>query len=519
MHTSPRIALIALAALSGCTEEDLANYTLSLIPVTAPNQDPFDDLNALELVIEEAAGDVVYDLAGTTGSPTLEELGAIQDASLAIRGYVGDTLHAFGRTPPVTLDSGSMEVSILIAEVNAIAELQPLEEARYDGAMAHSGDGRFYLFGGSKKHESNAGTSARAGRDTILEIALASPDPEAELTFVEIGTMPEYTAGDETTGGRVRATATLLTGDHDDVGKILVAGGGVADLALNAITDQAFLFDPETGEIEELGAMTSTRMGHVAVENSVGEVIFIGGLAQDASGALEAATTAERYDPETRTFTQIAGNSFGDAVPLYGVAASLGEDGVLYCGGFETSGLSGFTWKPIEDCLFISNTGTVSETDPMETPVLNAALTSLGDGQALLTGGVSTSDFLDQSTEVEGIAQAWLYDHNASPKWKPVGSMSVGRMRHSTASLSDGRALIVGGSLIGRIWAGYDVSVTSCIEIFDLETYAFTYASDDESCTASLATAIAETAIASDPLYGVIIAGGDAVSAWIEGKE
>ena len=125
-----------LLALAACGSRGV-EYELKLVPIVPANQSPFSGLTRLELVIEpEAGAPTVIEVDQLTGSPLIDGLGELNNVRIAVRGYTGDTLTAFGRY----LERGG-----------ALAE-----EARWGRVRALDGLGR------------------AAARDTAIEALLAA---------------------------------------------------------------------------------------------------------------------------------------------------------------------------------------------------------------------------------------------------------------------------------------------------------------------------------------------------------
>ena len=87
-------------------------------------------------------------------------------------------------------------------------------------------------------------------------------------------------------------TATLLPN-----GKVLVAGGGIADSSLT--TNSAELYDPATGQWTITGAMNVARDLHTATLLPNGMVLVTGGNASNGT----AIATSELYDPAIETWS------------------------------------------------------------------------------------------------------------------------------------------------------------------------------------------------------------------------
>ncbi len=115
---------------------------------------------------------------------------------------------------------------------------------------------------------------------------------ELEIKTVATTAAP-LVAGKALPATRVQHTATLLPN-----GKLLVAGGSSNGSDAGA-TNNAFLYDPKTGDWTETGALKFARKGHFAVLLQNGRVLVAGGKSGNSF-----LSTAEIYDPVSGAWTQ-----------------------------------------------------------------------------------------------------------------------------------------------------------------------------------------------------------------------
>ncbi len=109
-------------------------------------------------------------------------------------------------------------------------------------------------------------------------------------------------------------------------GRVLLAGG--------SSTRYATVWDPETGREQFAGAMNETRSLPSAVVLQSGNVVVTGGF----SGYYEATDSAEVFDPDLKTWTEVT--SMGE--PKFGQESNLLANGdVLITGGLESSSQGG----------------------------------------------------------------------------------------------------------------------------------------------------------------------------------
>ncbi|MFD7083098.1 Kelch repeat-containing protein [Streptomyces sp. NPDC059918] len=109
-------------------------------------------------------------------------------------------------------------------------------------------------------------------------------------------------------------------------------------------------------------------------------------------------------------------------------------------------------------------TGEWSKTAPMSTTRAYHTATVLKDGRVLVTGGLGPTDTL---------ITAELYDPRTGT-WTPAQSMNVSRSHHTADLLPDGRVLVTGGLHGGD--AGATVTATS--ELYDPATNTWTRGDD-----------------------------------------
>ena len=522
----PVFALLACDGGGGSDSDYEAAFELSLTPVVPINQSPFDEVDELFLVVEPADGaPLEYPMSRSSGSPELDGVEAFEAATLAVEGYAGGALVAFGRTATLSMTEGELSARVLVSEVDAFAWTEGLDQGLHDASLVATGDGSFLAFGGTTDSPS-LGNGAAV--DTIQRIQIA--DPDDELEFVSIGTMPEYTVLEQTYTGRSGATAILLEGSGAGEGTILVAGGAHGSLQVDSVTDHAFLYDPTTDTIVFELEMKSPRWGHsTAVVD--GDVYFFGGVEENSSaGQLSRVMQVEYFDRENGTFEYLNQNLGGSTsyIPLFGDAAGMQEDGALYCGGLDLVDADGdgdADWKAVPDCYVVSVSGVLSEVDAMPISVMNHQLTGLDDGRVLLTGGVLADDWLDQNETALPAARIYVYDPSSGSWADTQQDLFVPRHHHAAALLPDGRVLIAGGTSDGGDLAGQeDVDGLACAEIYDPSNNTLELldgcSADDE--VSSLPLRMNEPSIAVDPSYGVLFFGGlddgrgvDAAALWV----
>ena len=499
-----------LLALMACTEgggplgRNISNYDVTLLVRHPKNQSPLEGVDTLELVLDHAEGDPEIFELNNVDSPQIDGLGELEGTRVVLRGYSGDVLVAYGSTTPLSAHRESVEQTLLVAEVDQMAWLEPAASGRGLGALVADGQGSFWLFGGESKNPGAFGQGwSSETHNTIWRLDVAPPD---SLAFVDTGaTLLDFVgaADGQTHSGRMGHTGTLLTGNVNDAGLILLAGGAAEGTQWDTATYHAFLFDPTTGDSISLGAdpMRSARFQHTAVEHVSGDVFLMGGWGRAASGNLDISDSWEIYRRSSRSFEIGDGKVAGGP---YGAAASVGSEGVLHCGGINV--VSG-NLQGGDECNLLQPSGS---NEPLESPgnqrVSHHAMASLGSGRVLLTGGIDAD--VEQYAEVDALADAWIFDV-ADKSWTAVGDMNVARANHTMVSLPDGRVLVLGGATKTHVQSSQGAAL-ACVEIFDpaTDTFEMLEGCTPESTSSTLPSQVMWPMAAVDEDYGVVIAGG-----------
>ena len=203
--------------------------------------------------------------------------------------------------------------------------------------------------------------------------------------------------------------------------------------------------------------MISPRMGHSATLLLNGKVLLAGG-----NGDLNQNSTAEIYDPITRTFTP-TGNMTGSR---YGHTATLLENGkVLIAGGQPNSVANGWALgKALASAELFDPTadggrGAFFKIQDMYSSRLWHQATRLKDGRVLINGGWSHDS--ESRTET-----AEYFDPNTAT-FKPSSKMPYPIFRHTSTLLSDGRVLLSGGSHLTWDFSKFSEYGSNYMYIFD----------------------------------------------------
>ena len=208
---------------------------------------------------------------------------------------------------------------------------------------------------------------------------------------------------------RTYAATALL---HD--GRVLITGG--TPVGQDAATNSAELFDPTTGKFSSTGSMTETRNRH-AMATLPDDRVFV------SPG--DGRRSAEIYDPGTATFSPVGTMSRemrdNIAVPLSdGRVVVLGEVGLN-----RQSLLS--VWDPVARTVTSEPTGPIS------------AATLLDDGRILMIG----ASYGTWSATYDPTSGRMPVTHGTPSTWWP-----------SVVRLADGRVLLVGGLIDGKVRPG-----------------------------------------------------------------
>ena len=243
-------------------------------------------------------------------------------------------------------------------------------------------------------------------------------------------------------------------------GTVLVLGGSDGDVNL----DTGETFDPATGTFEALDAtMVRARSSFTATGFAVDghfRVLIAGGYDGDAAIA-----TAELFDFETRTFTDLAGNVGGEtamATSRLAHTATLLPGGaaerVLLCGGFSGNSVTGAQTASCE----IFTAGGAFATGPAMTVARSGHdAVTLADGRVLLVGGIDA--------DLNVLAAANLFDP-ATDALVAVGDLVRARTVPRASLLADGRVVVTGGNASGNV---YDPQPISTAEAFAPSTLSF----------------------------------------------
>ncbi len=500
----------------GCSAGD--NFRLQLVPFAPSNQVPFEGASAydLHLIHEDGTWESYEGLRSTGDQVEIDNTSPLSNTRILVQVKGPGGTQATGRTGPISLKKGADDVGILVARTEEMAFLVPPEEPLFLPGLNALGDGRFLVTGGLRILELGGNGEAQS---TLQILDLGNPDPEEGPVFEVLGDLPEVTVDGETYQGRHGHSATLITAEGPLKGQVLLAGGTRTLLESRAVTDAAHLLNPETGEISlptGTDSMRNPRYDHIAVANSLGDVVMLGGwtfLAED--NVFSSTSSIEIFMAEEQKFRRpIPQTTNLPTEGPYGAATSIPTVGVLHCGGTTFPGNS--TWEQVADCLLIHLDRTVSTIESMREPLAHFSMVALSSTRVLVTGGISSGDSHSSTQGAEATSQAWTYDLE-SLEWKDAGHLNVARNRHSSTLLPDGRVLIAGGRTAGALVQPHSTDdFVDCVEIYDPNLpegenpFVLIGGCDGYPGSAGLAlqSRVARPSITVDPDFGVLIAGG-----------
>ncbi len=270
---------------------------------------------------------------------------------------------------------------------------------------------------------------------------------------------------------RTHAVAAVLSG-----GDVLVAGG---QNAAGTPLDSAELFDPTKGTWKTVPSLPLAVTDATATRLSDGDVLVAGGLTSGSSAATPT-DAAELYDPTSNSWKTTGQLPFAS---YDASAVRLGGGGVLYAGGLTATGAGAAATA--QAALYDPGNGTWTTVASLPTGVAGAAAAPLGDGGALVAGGVTGV----------GAAPTAATETFANGSWTTRAAMPTPASGAATVVLGDGRVLIAGG----RVDA--NGTPTAATRLFDP-------AGDNWQSAAPLPTAVFAPAATRLSTGNVLLAGG-----------
>ncbi len=243
-----------------------------------------------------------------------------------------------------------------------------------------------------------------------------------------------FSAGPSLSQGRVSHTATLLND-----GRVLILGGNYIENNRSVLATTAEIYDPNTNSFSQI-PMLNPRYNHTATLLKDGKVLIAAGYASVNSPVSQ---SLDIFDPVSNTFTEASSLAVGRQEHT----ATLLKDGrVLIAGGRQTFGLtSAEIYNPITDTVVAA--GSLNDRKEKHTATL------LNDGRVLIVG-----DRFETRNTIE------IYDPITNLFSLPTTLVNE-RESHTATLLKDGKVVIIGGA---RGNGTYDYLTSA--ETFDPET-------------------------------------------------
>lgn len=504
-HLAPLLVLLAGCEARQVRIEIVTDFDLQLVPITPADQAPFQGDVTLTLLADSPGVRETLPLGSADDSIwTLDGLDPLDDTRLGLLltapGASIDPIDpadvlAWGRTPPITASTGSLVMPVIVSTFGRIAEMGALEGSRiaHGAAIAALPDGDVLLFGGTE--------AIASGGTAIASSSVQRLDRTDEaLVFATVGYIPELFGDD---AGRIWATATPV--DTPDGTRVLVAGGRPSFTLPGNAAGQGFLWDPATHEVVWDAPLPAARSQHLAFTVATGDVLLVGGLNGSGQAPPSSRLTFDWFRVGELAFEEGGQVTETGVGSLHLAIADLGVDGVMTCGGGITgTALGNDVLAPQQGCVRI---GTDNATFPLpdlpDGPRLGHGMTTLASGLVLMTGGVQLPPSLLETSPA--VATAWVFDPDPAERtWTAVGDMVSPRAGHVLVALSDGRAMVVGGSdLLGFRLSTALGNTPFCPEIFDPDTGSFSL---DDGCSQAARGVFPR--VASSPGYGAFILAG-----------
>ena len=252
----------------------------------------------------------------------------------------------------------------------------------------------------------------------------------------------QWSSGPDMAYGRWYPTATTMSD-----GRIFTIGGETNCFGCNAVIPE--IYNPATNSWSQITTASRTVPWYpYTFVMPDGKVLMAGGA--------QAPSNTATYDPSTKTWTTV------DSRVLDAGSAAMYLPGKIIKSGTSTDTESGT--GPSSATTYMLD---MTQANPqwqqigsMAFPRTFHVMTTLPDGNVLVTGGGRTSGFADLPNAVH---QAELWSPTTQT-WSTLGSMASPRLYHQTATLlPDGRVLVTGS---GRGFGRADATDQLSAEVF-----------------------------------------------------
>ncbi|MGW0875344.1 Kelch repeat-containing protein [Streptomyces sp. NPDC002740] len=234
-------------------------------------------------------------------------------------------------------------------------------------------------------------------------------------------------------------------------GTVLAVGGmAQTDRLPFTYLATAELYDPVRKTWTSAGKLATPRALHTATPLPGGKVLVAGGIGDRTPGVRRNLRSAELYDPDSRTWTEV--EPMTDARSDHR-AVRLTDGRALIIGG--NAGVDVHLHVAQSFCeLYDPVTGTWAPTGSLRLPRIGHQGTLLADGTVLVTGGWALSMRRARIYSPHSLWQTELYNPG-SGLWTPSGNMPAGRNGHHAQLLRSGRVLVLGGTDSATSDVGY----------------------------------------------------------------
>ncbi len=287
---------------------------------------------------------------------------------------------------------------------------------------------------------------------------------------------------------------------------IMLAGGGTGNILSAAGLATSEVYDLDRMSIRPGPKLSAARALATGTVMTDGRVLVVGGV--DATGV--PLNSVEIYDPKQDKFILAASMSTKRA----GHGATLLPDGRVMVAG----GAAFFPNSSFSNILAFANTGMLNSSEiynptnnkwsagaTIRERLLGAALTTLGTGKVLLSGGIGVDFFFGLPVGLATRTNCTLYDPKNN-RWAGAASMKSGRAAHdiNVVVMTNGKVLVTGG-LAGSV----SVSNTSLAGIKSLaNAEVYNPGSNSWSAIANMAVSRSAHTATLVPNGRVIVAGG-----------
>jgi hypothetical protein len=325
---------------------------------------------------------------------------------------------------------GSASPSSCASCGDAIGSLRPTATST---PPAPGGSGTWTAAGALNDHR--VGTQlARLGTGEVLAVG---DDLLCGIENAETDTADLWASGAWGTAAPLPAQRNGITMVALARGDALVTGGANSDYVAKSST---VVFDDRTREWSRSGLLNTARMAFAAAALPDGRVLVAGGLFIDFSQHGRALGSAEIWDPETGTWAETDAMS---SPRLGAVAVTLSDGRVLVAGGVPEWGGD----VPLDSAeIFDPEARSWSPAGTLSGPRDRFSIVALPDGGALVLGGVLAGiGAAGETLYPSGVMSSVERFDPGTNTWSPTDDFDAAGRRPATAALADGQIFAVAG--------------------------------------------------------------------------